>query len=102
MSSRLVRRDKSQNFAGAPVTSFLQTAENTIQDKQYSKALQKRLTQKRLKFKYSPSQRREAARVTNSARLFTPGEKDSISGFKSGCHRRVGGHLTDLKIMDVY
>ena len=41
-------------------------------------------------------------RVTNSARLFTPGEKDSISGFKSRCHRRVGGHLTDLKNMDVY
>ena len=37
----------------------------------------------------------------NSARLFTPVEKDSISGFKSGCHRRVGGHLTDLKNMDV-
>ena len=52
MSSRLVRRDKSKNVPGAPVTSFLQTAENTTQDKQYSKALQKRLMQKRLKFKY--------------------------------------------------
>ncbi len=43
------------------------------------------------------SGRKPGARVTNSARLFTPGKKDSISGFKSGCHRRVGGHLTDLK-----
>ncbi len=54
-----------------------------------------------------PSQRRSGrkpgARVTNSARLFTPRKKDSIArGFKSGCHRRVGGHLTDLKNMDVY
>ena len=48
------------------------------------------------------SGRKPGARVTNSAPLFTPGEKDSISGFKSGCHRRVGGHLTDLKNMDVY
>ena len=48
------------------------------------------------------SGRKPGARVTNSARLFTPGEKDSISGFQSGCHRRVGGHLTDLKNMDVY
>ncbi len=32
-----------------------------------------------------------------------PGKKIRIhSGFKSGCHRRVGGHLTDLKKMDVY
>ncbi len=48
------------------------------------------------------SGRKPRARVTNSARLFTPGEKDSVSGLKSGCHRRVGGHLTDLKNMDVY
>ncbi len=41
--------------------------------------------------------RKPGARVTNSARLFTPGEKDSIADSKSGCHRRVGGHLTDLK-----
>ena len=33
------------------------------------------------------SGRKPEARVTNSARLFTPGEKDGISGFKSGCHR---------------
>ena len=49
----------------------------------------------------SPS-RKPGTTVTNSARQFTPREKDSISGFKSGCHRRVGGHLTDLKKMDVY
>ncbi len=48
------------------------------------------------------SVRKPGARVTNSARLFTPGKKRRHSGFKSGCHRRVGGHLTDLKNMDVY
>ena len=40
-------------------------------------------------------------RVTNFARLFTPGEKDSIADLKVGVIR-VGGHLTDLKNMDVY
>ncbi len=29
-------------------------------------------------------------------------EKRQRSGFKSGCHRRVSGHLTDLKNMDAY
>ncbi len=48
------------------------------------------------------SGRKPGARVTNSARLFTPGGKRQHSGFKSGCHRRVGGHLTYLKKMDVY
>ena len=43
------------------------------------------------------SGRKPGARVTNSARLFTPRKRDSISEFKSGCHREVAGHLTDLK-----
>ena len=30
-----------------------------------------------------------------------PGKRQH-SGFKSGCQRRVGGHLTDFKNMDVY
>ena len=33
--------------------------------------------------------------------IYTRGKRQH-SGFKSGCHRRVGGHLTDLKNMDVY
>ena len=33
--------------------------------------------------------------------LYTRGKRQH-SGFKSGCHRRVGCHLTDLKNMDVY
>ncbi len=49
------------------------------------------------------SGRKPGARVTNSARLFTPGEKNSIADSKVvNCHRRVGGHLTDLKKTDVY
>ena len=42
------------------------------------------------------------ARVTNSVRLFTPGEKDSIADSKVGVIVRMCGHLTDLKNMDVY
>ena len=77
----------------------------------------------RRKSVFSPSQRGLLSRVTSEVTsegycsllilliphgYLHPGKRQH-SGFKSGCHRRVGGissmvggHLTDLKNMDVY